>query len=74
MLAEQHGNRGLRLYPFGGGLDRVFVTYEAPTTPGKRFGNTEILRVRNGKITEAEVYFGWDVPHKAAAGGFVGRD
>jgi ketosteroid isomerase-like protein len=54
--------------------DRVFVTYEARTAQGKRFRNTEILRVRNGKITEAEVYFGWDVPHAANAGGFVERD
>ncbi|HEU0061026.1 MAG TPA: nuclear transport factor 2 family protein [Hyphomicrobiaceae bacterium] len=54
--------------------DRVFVTYEARTSQGKRFRNTEILRVRNGKITEAEVYFGWDLPHSAAFGGFVVQD
>lgn len=54
--------------------DRVFVTYEARTAQGKRFRNTEILRVRNGKITEAEVYFGWDVPHAATAGGFLAQD
>jgi ketosteroid isomerase-like protein len=54
--------------------DRVFVTYEARTGQGKRFRNTEILRVCNGKITEAEAYFGWDVPHAANAGGFVERD
>jgi len=54
--------------------DRVFVTYEARTAQGKRFRNTEILRVRNGKITEAEVYFGWDMPHAATAGGFVERE
>jgi len=54
--------------------DRVFVTYEARTAQGKRFRNTEILRVRNRKIAEAEVYFGWDVPHGASAGGFLARD
>jgi ketosteroid isomerase-like protein len=51
--------------------DHVFVTYEATTIDGKRFRNTEILTVRNGKISDAEVYFGWTIPHEAAAGGFV---
>jgi len=51
--------------------DRVFVTYESETTGGKKFRNTEILTIREGKITDAEVYFGWDVPHKAPKGSFV---
>ena len=51
--------------------ERVFVTYEGDSTGGKRFRNTEILTVRNGKISDAEVYFGWTVPHEAAPGGFV---
>jgi ketosteroid isomerase-like protein len=51
--------------------DHVFVTYEARTTGGKRFRNTEIMTVRNGKIVEVEVYFGWTLPHEAAEGGFV---
>jgi ketosteroid isomerase-like protein len=51
--------------------DHVFVTYEGRTIDGKRFRNTEILTVRNGKISDAEVYFGWTIPHEAAAGGFV---
>jgi hypothetical protein len=45
-----------------------------PRTPGnarKRFRNTEILTVRNGKIVEAEVYFGWTIPHEAAEGSFI---
>jgi ketosteroid isomerase-like protein len=50
---------------------RVFVTYEGRTTDGKRFRNTEILTIRDGKITDAEVYFGWSMPHKAPKGGFV---
>ena len=51
--------------------DRVFVTYEGRNTDGRRFRNTEILKIRDGRIVDVEVYFGWSVPHKAAAGGFV---
>jgi ketosteroid isomerase-like protein len=51
--------------------ERVFVTYEGQTSGGRRFRNTEILTVRDGKIIEAEVYFGWSLPHKAPPGGFV---
>jgi ketosteroid isomerase-like protein len=51
--------------------DSVFVTYEAETTNGKRFRNTEVLTLRDGKITGAEVYFGWNIPHEAAPGGFI---
>jgi len=51
--------------------DRVFVTYEARTKTGKTFRNTELLTIRDCKLVEAEVYFGWDLPHKAAPGGFV---
>src|SRR5258705_12885676 len=43
--------------------ERVFVTYEGQSVNGNRFRNTEILTVRNGKIVEAEVYFGWSIPH-----------
>lgn len=46
----------------------VFVTYEATTTSGKRFRNTEMLAVRGGKITAIEVYFGWNVPHEVRSG------
>jgi ketosteroid isomerase-like protein len=53
------------------GGERVFVTYEGRNAEGKRFRNTEILTIRNGKICEAEVYFGWSIPHPAAPGGFV---
>lgn len=51
--------------------EQVFVTYEARTTGGRRFRNTEIVTVRGSKIVEVEVYFGWDLPHKGAVGGFV---
>jgi len=51
--------------------DTVFVTYVGATRSGKRFRNTEVLTVRDGKIASAEVYFGWNVPHDAPEGGFV---
>jgi ketosteroid isomerase-like protein len=51
--------------------DQVFVTYEAQNINGKKFRNTEILTIRDGRIVAAEVYFGWTIPHGAAAGGFV---
>lgn len=51
--------------------DEVVITYEGTGTDGKVFHNTEILTVRNGKVHEVEVYFGWDVPHKAPEGGFI---
>jgi ketosteroid isomerase-like protein len=52
---------------------RAFVTYECRWTNGQRFRNTEILTIRDGKIVEAEVYFGWNLPHEAPEGGFVDR-
>ena len=58
-------------YPLTTDGDRVVVTYECTTLAGKRFRNTEILTVRDGQLIEAEVYFGWNIPHKATAGGFV---
>lgn len=36
-----------------------------------RFCNTGIVTVRGAQIVEVEVYFGWDLPHKPAVGGFV---
>lgn len=51
--------------------NRVFVTYEGRGKSGGVFRNTEIVTVRDGKIVEAEVYFGWDLPHKAPPGGFL---
>ena len=51
--------------------DKVFVTYEATNNGGGRFRNTEILTIRRQKLVEAEVYFGWSVPHKAPEGGFT---
>jgi ketosteroid isomerase-like protein len=49
----------------------VLVTYELTMKNGDRFRNTEAITVRDEQIVEAEVYFGWDLPHKAPEGGFV---
>ena len=54
--------------------DRVFVTYEADSKAGKRFRNTEVLTVRAGQVVAAEVYFGWNLPHKAEPGGYVASE
>ena len=56
----------VHLVPHG---DRVFVTYEGRARGGRRFRNTEIVTVRDGRMVEVEVYFGWDIPHKAPPGG-----
>ena len=53
--------------------ERVFVTYEGRGAGGHRFRNTEIVTVRGKQIVEVEVYFGWDLPHKAPVGGFVDK-
>ena len=47
--------------------ETVFVTYEA-VAGGRRFQNTEVHTVRNGKVREVEVYFGWSIPHEVAEG------
>jgi ketosteroid isomerase-like protein len=49
----------------------VFVTYEGSNVDGGRFRNTEILTVRDRQIVEAEIYFGWSIPHKAPLGAFT---
>ena len=51
--------------------DRVYVTYEARSEQGRTFRNTEVLTVRKGQLVEAEVYFGWSLPHPAPTGGFL---
>jgi ketosteroid isomerase-like protein len=48
--------------------EHVFVTYEGATTDGKKFRNTEVLTVRDGQVHRVEVYFGWSIPHRVAAG------
>jgi ketosteroid isomerase-like protein len=47
----------------------AWIVYEA--TIGTRFRNAELHRVRDGRIVETQVFFGWSLPHPAAAGGFI---
>ena len=54
--------------------NRAAITYDATTTEGDSFRNTEIFTVVDGKVTEVEVYFGWDLPHEAEEGGWVDDD
>ncbi|TMJ34008.1 MAG: nuclear transport factor 2 family protein [Alphaproteobacteria bacterium] len=51
--------------------ERAFIVYEAHMTGGKTFRNSEVYTVRDGKLIATEVYFGWDLPHKAPKGGFI---
>ena len=48
----------------------AFIVYEA-WSAAKRFRNCELHTVRNGQLIATEVYFGWDLPHKAPEGGFI---
>ncbi|EWC64028.1 hypothetical protein UO65_0649 [Actinokineospora spheciospongiae] len=40
------------------GRGSVFVCYEYELRTGGRFRNTELISVRDGRLTEAQVYFG----------------
>ena len=51
--------------------DRAFVTYEGQRLSGKPFRNTEVFTLRDDKIVETEVYFGWSIPHEAPVAGFI---
>ena len=51
--------------------EQVFVVYEGTSLRNRRFRNTERLTIRDGRIVEAEVYFGWSLPHDASEGGYV---
>jgi ketosteroid isomerase-like protein len=57
-----------RLIPDG---HLVLVTYELTMKDGRKFRNTEAITLREAQVKEVEVYFGWDIPHKAPDGGFV---
>jgi hypothetical protein len=46
--------------------DTAFIVYEGRTTSGKTFRNCEVHVVRDGRLLNTEVYFGWDVPHRLA--------
>jgi ketosteroid isomerase-like protein len=65
--ASTEGVDFIHIVPAG---ERVFVTLEGQTN-NHRFRNTEVLTIRNGRITDVEVYFGWSIPHMALPGGFV---
>jgi hypothetical protein len=58
------------IYDFEDG-DRAFIVYEAHTSTGKDFRNSEVHTVRDGKLVATEVYFGWDLPHKVPRGTHV---
>ena len=64
---------GFNFIRMTGNGDEVLVTYEALTKTGSKFRNTEILTVRNGLLTNVEVYFGWSIPHEAPLGGFIDK-
>jgi ketosteroid isomerase-like protein len=49
--------------------EQVFVVYEGSAAGRRCFRNSERLTIRGGKIVEAEVYFGWTIPHPAPEGG-----
>ena len=52
-------------------LDRKTYFERCWPNSEKRFRNTEIMTIRDGKIHDVEVYFGWDIPHRVAEGKFV---
>jgi ketosteroid isomerase-like protein len=51
--------------------DRVFVTYDLRLKDGSAFRNTEILTILEGKLVEAQVFFGWMIPHEAPEGSCI---
>lgn len=53
--------------------DRAFIVYEVQTAT-KRFRNSEVHTVRDGKLVATEVYFGWDLPHNAKPGEHIDND
>lgn len=40
------------------GEDGVFIMYEYELENGERYRNTEFITVRNGQLTETQVFFG----------------
>jgi hypothetical protein len=54
--------------------DHAFIVYEALTSTGKRFRNSEVYVVRGGKLLATEVYFGWNLPHKVPPGTHVDNE
>jgi ketosteroid isomerase-like protein len=50
----------LELVSAGG--DDVFILYEYELKTGERYRNTEFITVRDGQLTEVQVFFGGRVP------------
>lgn len=48
--------------------EHAFVVYESENSDGHRFRNCELHRVVDGRITETEVYFGWNLHHPVPEG------
>jgi ketosteroid isomerase-like protein len=46
----------------GAGADGVFILYEYELKTGERHRNTEFITVRDGQLTEVQVFFGGRVP------------
>jgi hypothetical protein len=46
----------------------VFVTYDLRMKDDSAFRNTEVLTIRDGNLVEAQVFFGWMIPHEASEG------
>ena len=51
--------------------EKAFVTYECRMNDGTQLRNTELFTVRESKIVDVEVYFGWALSHEAPVGKFV---
>ncbi|GGI26713.1 hypothetical protein GCM10010987_40770 [Bradyrhizobium guangdongense] len=51
--------------------NRAVIVYEGAAAGGHRFRNSEVTTARGGQIVRVEVYWGWDIPHKAPKGGFI---
>ncbi|SAK92285.1 SnoaL-like domain protein [Caballeronia pedi] len=64
-----HVTDDFRFVPLLRDGEHVFVTYDLRMKDGSAFRNSEILTVRNGRLTEAQVFFGWMLPHEAPEGG-----
>ncbi|WP_222946503.1 nuclear transport factor 2 family protein [Caballeronia sp. EK] len=48
--------------------EHVFVTYDLRMKDDSAFRNTEVLTIRDGNLIEAQVFFGWMIPHEASEG------
>ncbi|MGX4806289.1 nuclear transport factor 2 family protein [Bradyrhizobium guangdongense] len=51
--------------------NRAVIVYEGAAAGGHRFRNSKVTTARGGQIVRVEVYWGWDIPHKAPKGGFI---